>query len=266
MIFIVDVIIYCCLAYGTMHECHPRTGGTVTYFYKSYIYIYIVQIFEWCQFMKTSGKVTMKADLEHQPPGSNAQEQDLSDEVHKLLFDMYKAKIPKLKVLCRKYEEEIKKARNRRQKSTFPTFTEWIPTGGVSVGDEELLQGPSKLVIVHKKIFVEDTKTNRLITYASADKESTSRYTCSYVRMQGEGNSPKVGQITMCFSHTFFNQTYKLVVCSVFTTPQLDLQSGLWWVPLQSLVEREQIVVETSSLSPPLVTAKDDGKLWFLTI
>ena len=225
-----------------------------------------VQIFEWCQFMKTSGKVTVKADLDHQLPNSNAQEQELSDDAYELLLiDMYRAKISRLQVLCGKYEEEIKKARNRRQKSTFPTFNKWIPTGGLSVGDEELLQGPSKLVIVHKKMFVEDTKTNRLITYASADKESTSRYTCSYVRIQSEGNTPKVGQIKMCFSQTFFNQSYKLVLCSVFTTPQLDLQSSLWWVPLQSLVEHEEIA-ETTSLSPPLVVARDDGKLWFLTI
>ena len=65
--------------------------------------------------------------------------------------------IPRFQELCTKYEEEARKARNRRQKSTFPTCSKWIPTKGLSVGHEELLQAPSKLAIVYK-MFVEDTK------------------------------------------------------------------------------------------------------------
>lgn len=189
--------------------------------------------------MKKSGKVTVQSNFENLSLHSAAQEQDLPGDVYELLIEMYKAKVPRLQVLYKKYEEEMERARNRRQKSTFPTFDKWIPTGGLTVGDEELLKGPSKRVAVHLKMFIEDAKTNSLITYTAVDKETvTSRYSCSYVRLHSDLNPPRVGQIMMCFSHTFINQTHKLVLFKVFTTPQLDLQSSLWWIPLDSLVTK----------------------------
>ncbi len=216
--------------------------------------------------MKTSGKVAIK--MEYENPADDTctiTDWDLPDDVYRLLLEVYQTKVPRFQELCKKYEEELKRARNRRQKSTFPAFNKWIPTGGLLIGDQELLQGPSKHATLHKKIIIEDESTNRLVAYTAADHESTSsRYCCSYARVLSDTNPPKLGQIRMCFSHTFIRQTHKFVVFNIFTTPQLDLQSGLWWVPL--VVTNNLIVVELASLSTPLVVAKDDGKLWFLTL
>ena len=218
--------------------------------------------------MKTSGKVTIKMDCESPADEMcTVTDGDLPDDVHRLLLEVYKTKIPRFEELQNKYEQELKRAKNRRQKSTFPAFNKWIPTGGLLTGDQELLQGPSKHVTLHKKIIIEEENTNRLVTYAAADHESTSSRYCSYARLLSDTNPPRLGQIRMCFSHTFICQTRTFVVFNIFTTPQLDVQSGLWWLPLETLtVVNKLIVIELASLSAPLIVAKDDGKLWFLTL
>jgi hypothetical protein len=218
--------------------------------------------------MKTSGKVAIKMDCENPVDDTcTVTDGDLSDDMHGLLLELYKTKVPRLEELHNKYEQELKRAKNRRQKSTFPAFNKWIPTGGLLTGDQELLQGPSKHVTVQKKIVIEEENTNRFVTYAAADHDSTSSRYCSYARVLSDTNPPRLGQIRMCFSHTFIGHTCTFVVFNVFTTPELDMQSGLWWVPLETLtVTNEVIVLELASLSTPLIVAKDDGKLWFLTL
>ena len=70
--------------------------------------------------MKTSGKVAVKMDCEN-PADVIAKgvAKELPDGVHKLLLEVYKSKVPRFQELCKRYEEEMKRARNRRQKSSL---------------------------------------------------------------------------------------------------------------------------------------------------
>ena len=87
--------------------------------------------------MKISGKVT---SCENSADDVCAiTKEDLPNDVYSLLVSVYKTKIPRYQELSRIYEEELKRARNRRQKSTFPAFGDWVPTGGLLSGDHELL-------------------------------------------------------------------------------------------------------------------------------
>ena len=127
----------------------------------------------------------------------------------------------------------------------------------------ELLCGPAKLACIYNRLVVENLNTGRMITYI-ADEAKEARYSCSYVQVLGEFASspqPMFAQIKMCFTHTFAGNTRKLVLLSMYPTPQLDSESGIWWVPHETT---EKVVVQVSSLSSPLVVAKEEGNVWFL--
>ena len=191
--------------------------------------------------------------------------QDLPDDIHALLMETYKNSIPRYSELFVKYKEELRKAANQRRKSTFPTFDKWSPIGGLQSGDSELLKGPDRHACVCKKLLLKDKNTGRLIVYA-ADKDESHhpRFSCSYAQVLGYSEPPRLGQIKLCFTHTFYGQTRKFVLFNAFTEPQLDAQSKLWWIHDQKV--QTASVVELSLLSSPLIVAKEEHKLWCLTV
>lgn len=191
--------------------------------------------------------------------------QDLSGDVHALLVETYKNNIPRYGELFARYRQELRKAANQRRKSTFPPFDKWIPKGGLQSGDLELLKGPDTHACVYKKLLLKDKNTGRLIVYA-ADKDESHhpRFSCSYAQVLGYSEPPRLGQIKLCFTHTFYGQTHQFVLFNVFTEPQLDAQSRMWWIRDQKI--QATSVMELSLLSSPLVVAKEEHKLWFLTV
>ena len=70
--------------------------------------------------------------------------------------------------------------------------------------------------------------------------------------------------VFLCFSHTFANNINNFLLVYPFSTPQQDLESKLWWVPLSSEAELHQVILPVSVVSAPLVVAKESDKLWFL--
>ena len=214
--------------------------------------------------MTMSGRSTSSNEFAHD---DNGVIQDLPVDAYELLVDVYRKSSQRYSDLFTQYEEELRKAANRRQKSCFPPFSEWIPRGGLQSGDLELLRGPDKHAVFHKKITLKDKNTGRLIVYAAAkDEIQHPKYSCSYAQMLGHTHPPRLGQIKLCFTHTFLDQTRKFVVFSIFKEPQLDEQSKMWWVREDQTIESDVHVIELSFLSSPLVVAKEDCKLWFLTV
>ena len=69
--------------------------------------------------------------------------------------------------------------------------------------------------------------------------------------MLGYSEPPRLGQIKLCFTHTFCGQTRKFVLFSVFAEPQLDDQSRMWWIDGQKVQKAN--VMELPWLSFPLV-------------
>ena len=202
----------------------------------------------------------MSVLLERDLPGDKGVMQDLPDDIHALLVETYKKNIPRYGELCVKYKDELRKAANQRQKSSFPPFNKWIPAGELQSGDLELLKRPDKHACVHKKILLKDKNTGRLIVYA-ADKDESHhpRFSCSYAQVLGYADSPRLGQIKLCFTYTFLDQTREFVLFNVFTEPQLDVQSRMWWIHDQK--DQTASVMELSLLSSPLVVAKEEHKL-----
>lgn len=203
--------------------------------------------------MKMSGKITLHSN--EVPSDGVATEVD--GDTLELLQNAYKKKIPRFKQLN---EEYIIDQRKKRKKLSF---CQWVPKALVD-GDTELLQGPLNPIYVHKKITVENCNTGRLIIYAPKSVQSS----CDHSFVQFSGRSPPTfGCIKMCFMHTFSGHSGRYVLLDVYASSQQDADSKIWWVPA-GLQVIEQVVVEVTpiacSLSPPLYTAKDDGKLWFL--
>ena len=209
--------------------------------------------------MKMSGKVTIADD----EVVSSGTVQEASDNVFQLLFSAYRKLIPRFHSLVEEYGC-LEHAERKKRKRILPPFSKWIPTD-MCEGDLELLQGPSKLIYVHKQLVIEHEHTGRLVTYAPAAEHS--RCTQCYVQLISSNDRPVFGEIKLCFIHTFV-ETRKFVLLDKYSSLHLqqDPDSKLWWLPLDH-DERisEQIVHElTCSFSSPLFTAKEGTKLWFL--
>ena len=173
-------------------------------------------------------------------------EGDLPDDVHRLLIEAYKTKVPRFQELCKIYEEDLKWASNKRRKSTFPTFNEWIPTG-LFVGDQELLQGPSKHATMHKKITIEDENTNHLVTFTAADHESTtSRYSCSYARVLSDTSSKIRSNQNVLFAYICHTSCVKY-----FQNPSAWLEVRFVVGTIRN-INGHKLIVELASLSTPL--------------
>lgn len=203
--------------------------------------------------MKMSGKIALNRN--EVPPDGMATEVD--DDTLQLLQNVYKNIIPRFKQLNEEYNLGQKKKRKK------VPFCKWVPNA-MEDGDMELLQGPLNPVYVHKKITMENCNTGRLITYASKSEQSS----CDHSYVQISGCTPPIfGCIKMCFVHTFSGHSSRYVLLDAYGSSRQDPDSKIWWVSAE-LEVIEQVIVEVTptvcSLSPPLYTARDDGKLWFL--
>ena len=135
--------------------------------------------------MVISGRSVIK-DCE-QPPIKKVKE--LDEEVFSLLEVMYKKTVPRYAELCSEYEVCLKKSRNARRKSLFPTMDKWIPTGGLQDGDLELLQGPTNVASVYKQIINEDVNTGRQVSYSACENDNfefEARYSCCFVQLPSD--------------------------------------------------------------------------------
>ena len=144
----------------------------------------------------------------------------------------------------------------------YKQLREIIPSGTHEDRDVALLQGPPKTVHVHKKLTIEDEKTGRLITYAPKSDNSTCNH--SIVQISSGVTPPVFGCITMCFTHTFSDCSSKFVLLNVYNSSQQDPDCKIWWMPVNNIAAKEQVIMKATSLSAPLYTAIDEGKLWFL--
>lgn len=203
--------------------------------------------------MKMSGKVALHSD--EVPDDGKATE--LDNDTLQLLHSAYKKIIPRFKQLNEEYDLSQEKKRKKL------LFCKWVPNT-MEDGDVELLQGPLNPVYVHKKITIEDCNTGRLITYASRSEQCSCDH--SFVQIISACTLPPIfGCIKMCFTHTFSGCTGRYALLDVYGSSQQVPDSKIWSGELQVT---KQIIVRVTptlrSLSPPLYTAKDEGKLWFL--
>lgn len=178
------------------------------------------------------------------------------------LHDTYMELIPRYKYLCEAYDKAEQKAKNLRQKSSFPSRKEWMPPFPLSEGDKELLLGPGNSITAYKRLHREDSNTKRINQFVSSENESsTSRTACSYVQIISD--VIRVGRISRLMQHSFGGTLYDLAIIQEYHDKHVDTDSQLLYTdPNKS----STVIMPLSSLSPPLHVAieREHNKLWFL--
>lgn len=222
----------------------------------------ITQIFEWCQFMISSGKCLYNntdCECQIQSMLTIADLDKLTDSEFLLLKEAYKQLLPRYSDLCLLYEAECRKSNLPYVKS----FSEWSPLGGLQEGDQLLLQEPKNQVKFVDQFTIQDEITGRFITYISRKSQKP----CSYIQLFNSANTATFGNIKACFTHQFADEATEFVLLNVYDCAHLDLDTNLWWVLTESTTHLQLISVK--SLTAPLVVAHlkegDNEKTWFLS-
>ena len=87
-----------------------------------------------------------------------------------------------------------------------------------------------------------------------------------FIRIITNEDLPTFERIKICLSHTFAGGSHKLLLVYPFPIPQLDAKTNIWWVsfdPNQQEEPDKAVILPVTSVSPPIVVAWEDGKLWF---
>ena len=187
---------------------------------------------------------------------------ELTDAELQHLDLLYTQLIPRYKYLCKEYDTALARAANMRCKSSFPSRDKWQPPFPISANDRELLRGPAKGVVIHKRHCEEEPNTKRTILFTSSESESaTCRTVCSYVQMNCD--PVRLGRITKILYHEFAGTVYHLAVVHEYQEKFIDSDSQLWWVKTEC---SSIAIFPLSTLSRPLFTAREGTQLWFLNV
>ena len=84
---------------------------------------------------------------------------ELTDAELQHLDLLYTRLVPRYKYICKEYDTALTRAANMRRKSLFPSRQNWQPPSPVSANDKELLHGPAKGVLIHKRHYEEEPNT-----------------------------------------------------------------------------------------------------------
>ena len=188
----------------------------------------------------------------------------LTDQELQHLDQLYLELVPRYGYLCEAYEKAAKVAKDNRRKCVFPPRTEWQPPFPISKHDKELLSGPQDEITTLKKQYVEDSNTKRKIVFTSAESENvSSRTKCSYVAINSDSTSCRLGRIVKLVQHEFASMTFNLAIVHEYQSKCFDDNSELWWVDPKLT---EVAIMQLSMLSHPLVVAADNDRLWFLNV
>lgn len=207
--------------------------------------------------MKLSGKLTASENAD-----DCGFTEEVGDDVVQLLTSTYRKLFPRFNELIEDYN--FQERMGRKERKLLPPLCKWVPKE-FREGDLELLQGPRNVITVHKKIVVEHSHTGRMITYAPAKEHSKCTQCYVQVFSTESPNRPVFGKIKQCFVHTFAKSTFRFVLLDMYSNIQQDLDTKLWFVPLDNEHNNQAIhEITCKVLSSPLVTARDEGRLWFL--
>ena len=218
--------------------------------------------------MKNSGRVKSNTEKSTDSILQHAQSMQLDDDTFELLVNKYKEMFPDFANIYNEYSAYVKRQKNsRNNKLCVLDFDKWVPSFLQEHCNAKSFQYPVNVIRIHKQITVETDITFRLISYTSSN---LTKQGGSYVRIIGgdvDDKLLKLGQIEMCFSHTFDTTATIFASIHIFKNPQQDVESNLWWVPLKQ-DNITKAVLPISSLSYPLGFAEmeDENKIWFLTI
>lgn len=220
------------------------------------------QIFEWCNYMRLSGRLPAEPKLDRIL--STSRNGVLTTSQVSQLDKVYREKIERYSSLITEYECEKRKAVTNRCFNSFLTPARWEPpTRSLSDTERDLIKGPTKQVIFFKKVSIRNECTGRLMEYSASDSEIDEvRTRSSYVAMLEQNTT--FARIKSLFSHSFSNTDFNWAIVEVFKSAAFDYESRMWSVPLTGIANVQCTLLTT--LSDPLVVAveKSTKKLWFL--
>lgn len=249
----------------------------VEYNFYLFLFIYFLQIFEWCHFVKTSGVMKDKLPflLDLNEDSSNAQrttqQQSLPDDQIEAMVERYVDIIPEFKQLLSIYNMEKETARRNRLLKSFPVFAEWKPRAGSSTEQpravvEGLIAEPT--VLVYNEYTLDTKQHSRSSLYVSQEhpiKKASAVYYISSSTQASNSKNIQFGMIQRIYSHNFANKEFMWAAVKIYKKPQYDANNGLWYS--SDLFQQKVHLDLLSSLSYPLTIAKDENScVWFIDV
>ncbi|XP_069110224.1 uncharacterized protein [Argopecten irradians] len=223
----------------TLNMRHPESTAVETYI-----------IFDWCQFMISSGKMpegfseNIVRDMTYMYY-DNEEEDICVNENDSSTLNGYRPNKKELKVISRVCDKCSNNEKNCDIRKKGQMTVTHIPTG-------------------------------RKVTYTSTTNQRTgaktnSAYICFEVERGKREQKIESGKF-LCFgkilyfiSHKENLSTRKEIVFAVIQnyTPEYDMESGLWFCNTVGNKDKK-VIFDLKDLSLPLVTAEENGALWFL--
>ena len=119
--------------------------------------------------------------------------------------------------------------------------------------NKAFLQAPPTILATFSDLLFENCQTGRSSTYCCGKEGGA---------MVATVNGSKLGQV-QCFLKHKMKDVHVWCKVSWFTNPQKDEDSGLWFA--EEAVETDTLL-RVKEISLPLITAREDDKIWFLNI
>lgn len=228
------------------------------------------QIFEWCQCISLSGKISSKVPF---PLPSNneslalqcslGKQCELSGDHVAKMREVYMGVVPELQALLILYNRERETARSQRRLKKFPKFYEWIQEArDADIRKKNLVVQATGLR--YSQYLLESKQHSRSYLYVS-QQQPTKKPSIVFLSPSSEDSvqDAKFGAVQSLYSHSFCQSTYMWATVQLFKEPLYDSSSGLW----RSCNSFSHTVpVLLSSLSTPLTVAYDDSYVWFLDV
>ena len=247
------------------------------------MFVFSYQIYEWCHFVKMSGK--MKSKLPFELPceggdnlmpsstmqGSTQGTTELSKEELRHMEEVYKEEVMEFKTLWTIYLMKDL-ARKHGKLKKFPKFPNWKPEGSQFSSDlhSSILGGLLPTAVTYQHYVSEAKQHSRSFVYISTQHPSK-KPTIAFYRPPFEYSSgcstscpsaPCFGVIDKIYQHSFAQQVFMWAVVHFYRKPNFIPSCGLWCCD-GSFGKTAPVLL--SRLSHPLTTAVDEKRqIWFL--
>ena len=251
------------------------------------MFIIYQQTFEWCNYVKLSGKMKNKLPFEL-PCEDNSDLSDnslspfpsdgcsqgtinLSNDDLALdhMNDIYKQEIPDFQSLWCIYQMEKDAARKKGYLKRFPKFTNWTPEGSQVTSDVHLciLKGLQPTAVVYQQFLLEVKQHSNRYLYISSqhpNKRPTTVFYSSPSDASSIDRALTFGIIKKIYQHTFAQNTFMWAAVTFYRKAAFIPSCGLW---CSEDAFGQTVPVLLSHLSHPLTTAVDENlNIWFLDI
>ena len=234
------------------------------------IYFSSKQIFEWCQFLNLSGKISSKLPFslpsEEESPALQCSLEvqcELPSKHIAKMQEVYMNVVPELQSLVIIYNRERETARSQRRLRKFPKFAEWIPgASDTQTRKKNLALEPTG--VSHRQYLLESKQHSRSYLYVSQEhptKTASIVFLCP--SSETAPQDVKFGVLQTLYSHSFSGRMYLWAIVKLFKNPHYDSSSGLW---RSCNSFNDTLPILLSSLSNPLTVAYDDCYVWFLDV